>query len=147
MTTHLNRKKIYVGQSLVESVITLGVVILLVTGLVIGTTSALSYAQDSRMRSLATQYAAEGLEIARRERDAGWTAFARSGSFCVDETALIPSEPCQLIGGRFTRMLTYTPDTSTTEVHQVIVTSVVYWVDRNAETKSISLQTTFTDWK
>lgn len=143
----LKRKTLFIGQSLVESVITLGVVILLVTGLVIGTTSALSYAQDSRTRSVATQYASEGLEIARRERDAGWTAFARSGTFCVDASAAIPSDPCQLIAGRFTRTLTYVPDTTTTEVHQVVVTSVVSWIDRDAETKSLSLQTTFTNWK
>ena len=57
------------GASLIESVVTLGVVILLITGLVVSMTSSLQSAQASKSRSLAVQYAQEALEIVRQERD------------------------------------------------------------------------------
>lgn len=139
----LPKKQIPSGQSLVESVVTLGVVVLLVTGLVIGTTSALKYAQSSRARSTATQYAAEGLELARHERDAGWSAFARSGVFCVGPTGVIPTEPCAVLDSQYTRTLTYTYDAITTTV---VVESEVSWIE-GGEKKVITLQTTFTNWK
>lgn len=131
------------GQSLVESVVTLGVVILLVTGLVVGTTSALKYAQSSRARSTATQYAAEGLELARKERDSGWSSFARNGSFCVDTSGVIPSDPCVALENKYSRTVTYIYDDI---AESVIVTSVVSWAE-GEETKEISLQTTLTNWK
>ncbi len=133
------------GQSLVESVVTLGVVILLVTGLVVGTTSSLKYAQSSKSRSVATQYAAEGLELARKERDAGWVAFARDGNFCVGATGEIPTEPCTLIDGKYTRTLTYTCD-NVLDPQSVIVVSTVTWIE-GGTTKTIVVQTTLTNWK
>lgn len=136
-------KRIVSGQSLVESVVTLGVVILLVTGLVVGTTSALKYAQSSRARSTATQYASEGLELARKERDSGWSSFARNGSFCVDATGIISSDPCEALEDKYSRTVTYIYNEI---VQSVIVTSVVSWAEGDG-TKEISLQTTFTNWK
>ncbi len=137
------QKRIIAGQSLVESVVTLGVVILLVTGLVVGTTSALKYAQSSRARSTATQYASEGLEFARRERDRSWTSFARNGNFCVDATGSIPSDPCALLDNKYSREITYDYDETS---ESVVITSVVSWAE-GAEIKEISLQTTLTNWK
>lgn len=139
----MHRQKIISGQSLVESVVTLGVVILLVTGLVVGTTSALKYAQSSRARSTATQYASEGLELARRERDSSWSTFARSGSFCVDATGGIPSDPCALLENKYSRTVSYDYNDI---AESVTVTSVVSWSE-GAEIKEISLQTTLTNWK
>lgn len=133
------------GQSLVESVVTLGVVILLVTGLVVGTTSSLKYAQNSKARSVATQYAAEGLELARKERDAGWISFARDGSFCVGAAGEIPTDPCVPIDGKYTRMLTYTCD-NVLDPQSVVVASTVTWIEGGA-TKTIVVQTTLTNWK
>ena len=136
-------KRIVSGQSLVESVVTLGVVILLVTGLVVGTTSALKYAQSSRARSTATHYASEGLELARRDRDSGWSSFARSGTFCVDATGNIPSESCVALENKYSRTVTYMYDET---AQSVIVTSVVSWAEGD-EVKEIALQTTLTNWK
>ncbi len=141
----MNIKRVKKGQSLVESVVTLGVVILLVTGLVVGTTSALKYAQSSRARSIATQYAAEGLELARRERDSGWGAFARAGTFCVGSSGTISSEPCDALDAVYSRTLTYTLDNAD-DPQMVTVVSSVTWVE-GAENKILSLQTTLTNWK
>ncbi len=139
----MKHKRHYCGQSLVESVVTLGVVILLVTGLIVGTTSSLRYAENSRTRTRATQYAQEGIELARKERDAGWAVFARTGTFCVGRAGTIPTDPCDVLDGRFTRMLTYTYDVSN---QSVIVQSAVRWIEGGIE-KNITLQTTLTNWK
>ncbi|MFZ2024958.1 MAG: hypothetical protein WAV51_01570 [Microgenomates group bacterium] len=133
------------GQSLVESVVTLGVVILLVTGLVVGTTSSLKYAQSSRTRSVVTQYASEGLELARKERDSGWGAFARAGIFCVGSSGAIPTEPCEVLENKYSRVLTYTLDNDV-DPQIVTVVSSVTWIEGDGE-KMISLQTTLTNWK
>lgn len=143
--TMKRKKRIKKGQSLVESVVTLGVVILLVTGLVVGTTSALKYAQSSRTRNAATQYASEGLELARRERDNGWGVFARAGTFCVGSSGAIPTEPCDMLENTYSRTLTYTLDNAD-DPQTVVVISSVSWVE-GAENKMISLQTTLTNWK
>lgn len=137
------KKRMRKGQSLVESVVTLGVVMLLVTGLVVGTTASLKYAQSSRARSSATQYASEGLELARKERDAGWSAFARSGVFCVGPSGAIPTDPCEMLANQFTRMLTYTYDAI---AQSVVVESAVTWIEGDAR-KDITLQTTLMNWK
>jgi len=138
-------KKLYVGQSLIESVVTLGVVLLLVTGIVVGTTSSLRYAENSKARSVATQFAQEGLEIARNDRDMGWSTFARSGTFCVDTAGVYTAPPCAPIDGRFTRQLIYSYDQV---LKQVTVETVVSWVESAAPTqKEVRLQTMFTKWK
>ena len=138
----MNKQKYnYSGQSLVESVVTLGVVLLLVTGIVVGTTSSLRYAENSKARSTATQYAQEGLELARNERDAGWSAFAHSGTFCTVPLGSPP--PCSPMDSRFTRTLIYTYDALK---KQVAVQSVVSWIEGGV-TKTTTLQTTLTDWK
>lgn len=139
----MKRYSFYHGQSLVESVVTLGVVVLLVTGLIVGTTSSLRFAENSRTRTYATQYAQEGLELARKERDAGWAAFARNGEFCVGQSGLIPTDPCEMINNRYTRTLTYTYSALN---QSVIVSSKVSWIESGVD-KNITLQTTLTNWK
>jgi len=121
------------GQSLIESVITIGIVILLVTGLIVGTTASLKYAENSKTRDIATNYAQDGLSVARRARDAGWTSFS----------ALVPGDTTEtMTDERFTRTLTYAFDTN----GSVVVTSKVTWIERGV-TKEIELQTTLTNWK
>jgi Tfp pilus assembly protein PilV len=141
----------YRGQSLVEAVVTLGVVVLLVTGLIVGTTSSLRYAENSRTRNLATQYAQEGLELARQKRDDGWSTFIKlSGMRCVkidDQgvTVIADIGTCPETDGRFTRTISFTPDSQVEkEITQMIVVSSVSW---SASAIPIALQTTLTNWK
>ncbi len=136
------------GQSLVEAVVTLGVVILLVSGLVVGSTLSLGRADNSKSRSLATTYAQEGLELARKERDAGWSQFVsvRSGRFCVDEGAIVDgTTPCPLVNGAFYRELVFTPGTEV-PVETMSITSTVSWYQGNQEV-FVTLETQLTDWK
>ena len=67
------------GQTLVEVIVVVAIVVILVTGIVSGTTVTLSQNKESQLRSNALQYAREGLEIVRFQRDQGWEAFAALG--------------------------------------------------------------------
>lgn len=74
------------GQSLIEVVVAIGVVVVLVTGLVVGTTSALKAGQYTRTKSQAIKYSQEGMELARQLRNDSWAAFAaKSGLWCLNK--------------------------------------------------------------
>jgi Tfp pilus assembly protein PilV len=71
----LRSKRYNNGQSLVEVIVATAVVVLLATGLVVGTTSALRASIASRARSEGTKLVQQGLEIARHDRELGWADF------------------------------------------------------------------------
>ncbi len=78
------------GQTLIEIVVAIGVVVLLVTGLVAGATVTLKAAQYAREKSLAVRYSQEAFEIVRKLRDSGWETFLTYGSaggiiWCLDK--------------------------------------------------------------
>lgn len=78
------------GQTLVEIVVAIGVLVLLVTGLLAGATVTLKAAQYSRTKSLALAFAGEALEKARSIRDTSWDGFLTYGSvlgttWCLDK--------------------------------------------------------------
>jgi len=58
-----------------ETVVAVLVVILLVTGLIVGTTAALKASQNARRRSIGTKLTQEGVELIRNVRDEGWNDF------------------------------------------------------------------------
>lgn len=129
------------GVSLIESVVTLGVVMLLITGLVVGTTSSLQNSQRSKARELAVQSAQEALEIMRRERDFNWDTFAQKGTiagveYCMGEDGVLGSS------GSCTRKITCT----LIDPEQMDITVSVYWIE-GSSTKNVSLKTTLTKWK
>ena len=139
----------YLGQSLVEAVVTLGIVLLMLSGLVIITLSSLHNAQASKNRAIASQFGQESLEIARRERDSGWSAFiVKDGKkYCVggQGTLSVTTDisSCPEVGSGFRRTLdfTYTPLTLTMNV-----ASSVSWKEGET-TKTASFVTIFTQWK
>lgn len=57
------------GQTLLEIIVAVGVMVLLITGLVVGTSVSLRTSQYGQRRSQATKYAQEGIEIMRALRD------------------------------------------------------------------------------
>jgi len=144
------------GQSLVEVVVTLGVVILFMTGLVIGTTASLRSAQSSKARALSSQYAQEAIEILRKERDNGWSVFIKkSGYYCVGPTGNLESvvsetTACeQLVGGLFDRKVFLTPSGDTMsngEKSEMKIDSLVFWTEGSSK-KSVKLQTVLTAWR
>jgi hypothetical protein len=142
------------GQTLVEAVVIIGLVVLLVTGLIAGTTMSLRTTGIARTRSEAVKYSQEGIELIRTIRDNNWGTFAGfTGWYCFGSdannnpvAALIPKVgTCQpnitTSDNSFTRSVQFTPEANRTK----ITVSVQY--AEGADTKSIDLATYFTQWK
>jgi type II secretory pathway pseudopilin PulG len=136
------------GVSLIESVVTLGVVMLLITGLVVGMTSSLRNAQGSKARTQAVQYAQEALEIARQERDNNWATFADRATqinYCLGSAGQWSAPidgTCTPFLGTYSRLMTFT----LVDPKQVNITVTVSWTE-GGSTKNVSLQTILTKWK
>jgi len=138
------------GQSFVELIIIVAVVILLVTGLIVGTVSSLKTTNFASSKSQATKYAQEGIELARRERDTGWYAFYANRSnktFCVNKTgAYIQGNMCagsNLIDATFSRIVSYIWNSAQNRME---VTVTVSWPDGGGTHKS-QVSTYFTQWR
>ncbi|MBI5448717.1 hypothetical protein HY948_00125 [Candidatus Gottesmanbacteria bacterium] len=134
------------GQSLVEAVVVIGVVTVLVTGIIVGTTASLRNINEGKTRSLALKYSQEGIEYARNLRNIGWTGFAeKSGVYCLDKTNVLTASAnsvCPVnVDSIYIRSLTFT------WVDPVMnVASKVAWDDGRGEHKS-ELTTNFTRWR
>ena len=141
-------KKNSSGQTLVEVVVAIGVVVLLVTGLIVATSVTLKASQYGKMRSLGTQYAQEAIEAARNLRDSGWSTFLLYGgtSQCLDKTGnwTPMSVSCPYdIDSIYSRTVMYTWDALNSRMN---VDVAVTWVD-GAKTYSSTLSTYLTQWK
>lgn len=142
-------KKYSRGQTLVEVIVAIGVVVLLVTGLIVGTSVTLKASQYGKMRSLGTQYAEEAIEAARNLRDSGWSTFFEYGgvtpkSYCLNKVGvwtLTVGSCSPNIDNFYTRMVTFT----WADPHMNVDVAVT-WVD-GAKTYTSSLSTYFTQWK
>ncbi len=135
------------GQSLIEVVVAVGVVVILVTGLIVGTTSALKTSQYGRTKSQAIKYAQEGMELTRQLRNNGWTTFAgRSGLWCLDKVGgwTQGAGTCPVnIDNLFTRSATFTWNVASSRME---VTVNVSWSDGGG-LHDTQLTTYFTQWK
>ncbi|OGG23681.1 hypothetical protein A3A79_00535 [Candidatus Gottesmanbacteria bacterium RIFCSPLOWO2_01_FULL_43_11b] len=134
------------GQTLAEIVVALGIVLLLVTGLIGGGTTAIRTSDQSRLRSLAVSYNQEAIELTRKLRDENWTEFHdMTGLWCLDKdgvwTQAITACPIN-IDNTFTRAVTFS--WNETNLRMDIV-SVVSWQDGGATHQS-TLTTFFTEW-
>lgn len=139
------------GQSLVEAIIAISVVMLLVTGLVAGTSASLKTSQRGRSRDQAVKFAEEGLEYARGLRDQSWTTFAAlSGNYCFDTDAVSPltftvSQDCDVKKTTsdtvFTRQLRFTLSGT-----RMTVVSVVSYIE-GSQRQHVTLTTYLTQWK
>lgn len=135
------------GQSLVEVVVAVGVVVILVTGLIVGTTSALKTSQYGRSKSQAIKYAQEAMELTRQLRNNGWATFAaRSGLWCLDKVGawIQGAGTCPLnIDNLFTRSATFTWNVGSSRMEVVVNVS---WSDGGG-LHNTQLTTYFTQWK
>ena len=142
-------KKSSRGQTLAEVVVAIRVVVLLVTGLVVGTSVSLKASQYGKARSQAVQYAQEAVELSRNLRDSGWTGFMAYGgvtpkSWCLDKsgawTAMSGACPAN-IDNFYTRQVTFTWNDP-----KMKVDVSVSWIDGN-KTFTVPITTYFTQWK
>lgn len=134
------------GQTLAEVVVAIGVIVLLVTGLIVGTSVTLKASQYSKARSQAVQYAQEGVELARSLRDSSWTSFfALAGtSQCLDKNGVRTpmSGNCPVnIDNIYTRQVTFMWSDP-----RMKLDVVVSWIDGN-KTYTVPISTYLTQWR
>ncbi len=139
------------GQTLVEAIISISVVLLLVTGLVAGTSASLKTSQSGRSRDQAVKLAEEGLEYARLLRDTSWsTLTAYTGNYCFDPAAQTPlvltsdgtcTTKKTTSDTVFTRFLRFSGTPT-----RVVIESTVSYVE-NTSVQQVSLTTYLTRWK
>lgn len=85
-------KSMQKGQTLIEAVIALAVATLVISTFAIITNSSLTSSQKSKDQNLATQFAQEGIELARKDRKPTLAPGA-TATFCVAEDAEVLEEP------------------------------------------------------
>jgi len=122
------------GQSLIEMVVAIGIVIVIIVALVAVATISINNANFSRNQALATKYAQEGIEEARKLRD------GEGDSFFVDNHPSCNVTDMPATG--FSRQRTCSFDGDKT----MTVTVVVSWTDAKGTHKS-ELTTRLTNWK
>lgn len=137
------------GQTLIEAIVVIGMVVLLVTGLVAGTTTSLKSAQTGRSRTQAVSLAEEGIELARTLRDTQWSTFqAYSGYYCLSSNHVFSpngSDVCPLDivtpQGSFGRSVQFLWQDPT-----MVVTVRVTYVE-GGSTRTTTLVTYLTQWR
>lgn len=135
------------GQSLIEVIVGVGVVLVLISGLVVGTTSSLKTSRLVIAKTEAGKYAQEGIELARGLRDLSWADFqAKTGSWCIDGSGnwTQTSVPCGInINNKYARQIDLVWN-ALDERMEAKVTVRWHEVDRDLET---NLETYFTNWR
>lgn len=138
------------GQTLLELVVSIGVVAFVVLGLVTAVTSSLRFGQASKSRSGAVKYAQEAMERARQLRDeVTWTTFLTyAGSparvWCIDSEGVwttLGGASCTALEGRYTRTISLT---RADPIVQAVVT--VSWQE-GSQQFSTDLESYFSQWK
>jgi len=140
------------GQSLIEVLTALAVVLLVMVALVRATTVSMRSSGFSKAQTQATAYAQEAIEWIRAERDKDWDEFStRAGTiFCLNSESLSwPAEgdcPADgyILGGRFKREATLTSVDG--EGNKVEVKVVVSWLESGGEHQS-QITTYLTNWR
>lgn len=139
------------GQAFVEVIVVVGLTIIIVSVLISSTVNGLKSSNFSSSKSLATTLAKEGIELARKERDASWYAFAgrQNQTWCVDKAGVWtvgPSCPVNIVNSdntRFTRTVTLNWNATSSQMQ---VVSKVTWQD-GAELRESEITTLFTQWR
>ncbi|MEX0587547.1 MAG: hypothetical protein WD159_02250 [Patescibacteria group bacterium] len=131
------------GQSLVEAIVAVGITVLVITGLVVLAVGAVRSATLSRNRSLAVQYAQEGMEALRSVRDRDFSELPTSGTSRVvwtgaDWGVLAGTETI----GNFTRCFT----SEQVSAGKLKIALIVAWND-SAGDHTVDLTTYLTDWQ
>ncbi len=140
------------GQTFVEVIVIVSIVVIVITALVSGSIVSLKITGYNSLKSQATKYAQEGLELSRKDRDTSWnTFFGKSQSnpapatWCIDKAGVWTAQtPCPVnIDGVFTRYLTLSYDAGN---ERIDTTVYVTWKDGQA-TRTSKIETFFTRWR
>lgn len=126
------------GQTVLEAVIVVGIVIIFITGILSLATITLHAAQLAKRRSRATALARANIELVRSMRDGDYTTFKlKTGSFCVDSDGVWTSaeSDCAVsIDRLYARKITLDWNESTDTIH---VISDVSWHEAGADKHAV----------
>lgn len=135
------------GQSLIEMLLMISLVVVLVTSIVVGSTVSLKNQQISSSKDQALRYAQQGVEIVRALRNTDWTSFQLySGSWCIDKDGILTAlvDMCSpLLDEQYQRVVTFTWDALN---ERMSVEVLVSW-GIGSKAYSTMLKSYFTDWK
>lgn len=134
----MKSKKLAQGQSLIEVVTALGVIVLVLTALAVVVTLSIANAKFSQNQTLASKYSQEVMEKLRAYRDQNtWDVFT---SNCNGGSSLTLSDLPST--GSWTRGIVCTVNGDTCGV---VVT--VGWADAKGRIHKSELKTNFTSWR
>lgn len=131
----------FFGQSMLEVLVALGSAVIIITSITVAVITSLNNTKFGEKQNAATQYAQEGLDIARTLRDRDYLSFADLGTeYCLgDDDTLknIDEESCEgrpNLGGDFIRTLQFNHDNNSCDAQNqnltlTEVTSRVSWTD------------------
>lgn len=156
------------GQSLLEVLIALSVIILVLTALVKVVTLSIRSTDYARNSSVATTYATEAMEKIRSFRDANsWTAFSSiqdatgklfgsniisfqdyaSSSNCTGSASEFDSYKNFLLEGNYLRCVTANKNYTGADVTSIKMTVSVYWIESDPTPKKAEIVSYFYNWK
>jgi Tfp pilus assembly protein PilV len=149
-----DKSKSSLGQSLIEVLAALAIILLVIVALIRATTISMKSSDFSKTQVLATSYAQEAIEWVRAERDRDWDNIAdRAGStFCLNSESLSDWPSSSLcsgdeeygLAGRFKREVTLTAVGG--EGNRVEVKVILSWQDASGEHQS-QLTTYLSNWR
>jgi len=151
MPTYL---KSQTGQSLIEVLFSLSIVLLVIVALVRATTVSMKGSDFSKNQTLATKYAQEAIEWIRGERDRSWNEiWSRTDStFCLNfdpPTSWPGPSSCgsdfDLKGGKFKREAILTTVTKGT-ITEIEVKVIVTWQDAGGD-HDAQIVTYLSNWR
>lgn len=131
------------GQSLVEAIVAIGITVLVILGLVVLAVGAVRSATLVRNRSLAVQYAQEGMEALRSVRDRNFAELPTSG---VNRVVWTGSEWSTLAGTEVLDSFTRSFTSTQVSPGKLRVVMTVAWTD-SAGAHTIDLTTYLTNWQ
>jgi len=138
------------GQSLIEAVATLGIILLILTGIITATTYSIRNSNYAKTQSQATKYATELTEWFRSQRDdQDWATFlARTNTYCFNDVSIewpIITGACSVsdysLESKYKREATLTRASASA----VTINITVSWQDESGIHQS-NLETYLTQW-
>ncbi|MBI3384756.1 hypothetical protein HY030_01015 [Candidatus Gottesmanbacteria bacterium] len=150
MTRQAVKKK--PGQSMIETLIALGIGVLIIVALVQSIVTSIKNSQFAKNQTLATRFSQEGIEIIRSVRDRlGWPSFYNSYNTktkCLgsnDYTTWGDTLPCTInTGDIFSRQASFSDPSGSG--NQILVNVTTAWTDTTGSHKS-EQQTYLTKWQ
>lgn len=140
------------GQSLIEAIVAIAVVVVLVTGLVVGTTRAISTTTSARVRSVANKLVQDGMEYLRQQRNiVTWSEFTThaGNSYCMKEdNTLVLGANCSTsdqIAQTGTPPLSRVVQFSSSGANKIDFTITVSW-NESGITRQSKASTSLTNW-